>query len=94
MDVLITYDSFEVVRKCRTASNSYINHVKSMYSLHMVTRIIKNILKNERVCRDIYQNQKSTGTRWLWQQNEIPLPHNNRTQYIVFQSGQLLLDPP
>ena len=39
----------------------------------------KNILKNERVCRDIYQNQKSTGTRWLWQQNEIPLPHNNRT---------------
>ena len=42
-------------------------------------RIIKNILKNERVCRDIYQNRKSTGTRWLWQQNEIPLPHNNRT---------------
>ena len=43
------------------------------------TRIIKNILKNERVCRDIYQNRKSTGTRWLWQQNEIPLPHNNCT---------------
>ena len=43
------------------------------------TRIIKNILKNKRVCRDIYQNRKSTGTRWLWQQNEIPLPHNNHT---------------
>ena len=41
------------------------------------TKIIKNILKNERVCRD--QNRKSTGTRLLWQQNEIPLPHNNRT---------------
>ena len=27
----------------------------------------------------LYQNRKSTGTRWLWQQNEIPLPHNNRT---------------
>ena len=26
-----------------------------------------------------YQNRKSTGTRWLWQQNEIPLPHNNPT---------------
>ena len=26
----------------------------------------KNIFKNERVCRNIYQNQKSTGTRWLW----------------------------
>ena len=39
----------------------------------------KHLKKNERVCRDIYQNRKSTGTRWLWQQNEIPLPHNNRT---------------
>ena len=34
------------------------------------------MLRNERVCRDIYQNRKSTGTRWLRQQNEIPLPHN------------------
>ena len=48
--------------------------------IYIYTRIIKNILKNERVCRDkLYQNRKSTGTRWLWQQNEIPLPHNNRT---------------
>ena len=31
----------------------------------------KNIFKNERVCRN--QNRKSTGTRLLWQQNEIPL---------------------
>ena len=38
---------------------------------------MKNILKNERVCRDIYQNRKTTRTRCLWQQNEIPLPHNN-----------------
>ena len=53
----------------------YINYIY----VHTYTRIIKNILKNERVCRDIYQNRKSTGTRWLWQQNEIPLPHNNRT---------------
>ena len=30
-----------------------------------ITRIIKNIFKNERVCRDIYQNRKSTGTRWF-----------------------------
>ena len=22
------------------------------------------------------KTEKSTGTRWLWQQNEIPLPHN------------------
>ena len=43
-----------------------------------ITRIKKHLKKNERVCRDIYQNRKSTGTRWLWQQNEIPLPHNNR----------------
>ena len=27
----------------------------------------------------IYQNRKRTGTRWLWQQNEIPLLHNNPT---------------
>ena len=45
------------------------------------TRILKNILKNERVCRDIYKNRKSTGTRWLLQQNEIPLPHDNLHQY-------------
>ena len=45
----------------------------------LYTRLIKNILKNERVCRDICENRKSTGTRWLWKQNEIPLPHNNRT---------------
>ena len=25
------------------------------------------------------KTKKSTETRWLWQQNEIPLPHNNRT---------------
>ena len=30
--------------------------------------MIKSIFKNERVWRDIYQNRKSTGTRWLWQQ--------------------------
>ena len=42
--------------------------------------IIKNILQNERVCRgDIYQKRRSTGTRWLRQKNEIPLPHNNHT---------------
>ena len=23
------------------------------------------------------KTEKNTGTRWLWQQNEIPLPHNN-----------------
>ena len=42
-------------------------------------KITKNIFKNERVCRDIYRNRKITGTKWLWQQNEILLPHNNRT---------------
>ena len=31
------------------------------YALNILLyRIIKNISKNERVCRDIYQNQKST----------------------------------
>ena len=38
----------------------------------MIINYKKNNKKNERVCRDIYQNRKSTGTRWLWQQNEIP----------------------
>ena len=28
--------------------------------------------------------EKSTGTRWLWQQNEIPLPHNNYTSVNIF----------
>ena len=50
-----------------------------LYVVAPNSRIINNILKKERVCRDIYQNRKSTGTRWLWQQNEIPLPHNNPT---------------
>ena len=46
-------------------------------STKYLTSIIKKILKNERVSRD--QNRKSTGRRLLWQQNEIPLPHNNCT---------------
>ena len=25
------------------------------------------------------KTEKSKATRWLWQQNEIPLPHNNPT---------------
>ena len=58
---------------------SFVELNKALGASFITTRIIKNILKNERVCRDIYQNRKSTGTRWLWQQNEIPLPHNNRT---------------
>ena len=57
----------------------FIKNLPELFKNRIETRIIKNILKNERVCRDIYQNQKSTGTRWLWQQNEIPLPHNNPT---------------
>ena len=56
-----------------------IKNLPELFKNRIQTRIIKNILKNERVCRDIYQNRKSTGTRWLWQQNEIPLPHNNPT---------------
>ena len=56
-----------------------IKNLPELFKNRIETRIIKNILKNERVCRDIYQNRKSTGTRWLWQQNEIPLPHNNPT---------------
>ena len=46
---------------------------------HTLLTLLYSIFKNERVCRGIYQNRKSTGTRWLWQQNEIPPPHNNRT---------------
>ena len=30
------------------------------------------------------KTEKSTGTRWLWQQNEIPLPHN----YLKIESKQ------
>ena len=56
-----------------------IKNLPELFKNRIETRIIKNILKNERVCSDIYQNRKSTGTRWLWQQNEIPLPHNNPT---------------
>ena len=56
-----------------------IKHLPELFKNRIETRIIKNILKNERVCRDIYQNRKSTGTRWLWQQNEIRLPHNKPT---------------
>ena len=64
--------------------NNYIHATIVMHVIYIQNciptyKIIKNIFKNERVCRDIYQNRKSTGTRWLWQQNEIPLPHNNRT---------------
>ena len=55
-----------------------IKNLPELFKNRIETRI-KNIFKNERVCRDIYQNRKSTGTRWLWQQNEIPLPHNNPT---------------
>ena len=62
------------------------NQYRSL-SFIISTRIIKSILKNERVCRDKYQNRKSTGTSWLWQQNEIPLPHNNcvhKYHFFVF----------
>ena len=59
--------------------NSHHLFDQKLFKNRIETRIIKNIFKNERVCRDIYQNRKSTGTRWLWQQNEIPLPHNNPT---------------
>ena len=59
--------------------NSHHVFDQKLFKNRIETRIIKNIEKNERVCRDIYQNRKSTGTRWLWQENEIPLPHNNPT---------------
>ena len=59
--------------------NSHHVFDQKLFKNRIETRIIKNILKNERVCRDIYQNRKSTGTRWLWQQNEIPLPHKKPT---------------
>ena len=52
-------------------NESSIHLIKSLpefFKNRIKTRIIKNILKNERVCRDVYQNRKSTGTRWLWQQ--------------------------
>ena len=29
------------------------------------------------------KTEKSTGTRWLWQQNEVPLPHNNPTRVYI-----------
>ena len=59
--------------------NSHHVFDQKFFKNRIETRIIKNILKNKRVCRDIYQTRKSTGTRWLWQQNEILLPHNNPT---------------
>ena len=40
-----------------------------------------------------YQNQKSTGTRWLWQQNEIPLPCNNRTCFAFTLVIYTYVDP-
>ena len=40
--------------------------------------VYSSIINPPPVPKRIYQNRKSTGTRWLWQQNEIPLPHNNR----------------
>ena len=44
------------------------------------TRIIKNILKNESVCRDIYiKTEKAQEQDGFGKQNEIPLPHNNPT---------------
>ena len=36
MYVLITCDYFEVVRKCRTASNQYYKYIKCMYSLLVI----------------------------------------------------------
>ena len=74
----ITYKDLKDQCDSIKKSHNILTH-NIMRSDKQLTRIIKNIFKNERVCRDIYQNRKSTGTRWLWQQNEIPLPHNNRT---------------
>ena len=70
----------ENISTVRIVITYLMKYLPEFFKNRIETRIIKNILKNERVCRDIYQKQKSTGTRWLWQQNEIPLPHNNPTQ--------------
>ena len=43
-----------------------------LFKNRIETRIIKTFFKNERVCMDIYiyiKTEKSTGTRWLWQQD-------------------------
>ena len=51
-----------------------------LFKNRIETRIIKKHLKKMKEYVGIYiKTEKSTGTRWLWQQNEIPLPHNNPT---------------
>ena len=45
-----------------------IKHLPELFKNRIETRIIKNIYI-EYV--HVYQNRKSTETRWLWQQNEI-----------------------
>ena len=59
----------------------YLIHVQSAVKPPLlIYRIIIKTFKKMKEYVGIYiKTEKGTGTRWLWQQNEIPLPHNNCT---------------
>ena len=74
---IVFVQQFHIIQCCQYYK--YHSEMTNYNMIKLITRIIKNILKEY-----VGQNRKkSTGTSWdaalLWQKNEIPLPHNNRT---------------
>ena len=64
----IPAENINTIKGNRMVITYLIKNLPEFFKNRFETRVIINILKNERVCRDKYQNRKSTGTRWLWQQ--------------------------